>query len=152
MSEVGKTLTTDGARKFIRSYDDLDVYQRSMAALRPLHRAVLNFPDYEKFDLANQMRRACKSVPANIAEGYGKRRSPKEFKSFLTNAMGSAMEMETHLKIAHELAYLTDEIFEDLIERYFIIGRQLYRLIEHWRLTDARPPTSDLPLPEERSQ
>ena len=65
----------------IKSFHDLEVYQRGMALLRPVHDLVLTFPDYEKFDLASQLRRACKSVPANIAEGYAKRRSAKEFRA-----------------------------------------------------------------------
>jgi four helix bundle protein len=108
---------------------------------------VLKFPDYEKFDLASQLRRAAKSVPANIAEGYGKRRSAKEFQAYLTNAMGSAMEIEVHLQIALELEYIQQAEFDYLSEEYKIIGRQLYKLIDHWRTFDARPPTSDFRAP-----
>lgn len=128
----------------IRSFHDLEVYQRGMALLRPIHDVVLKFPDYEKFDLATQMRRACKSVPANIAEGYAKRRSAKEFRAFLANAMGSATEMEVHLEIARELGYITVEESVRLVDEYRILARQLYRLIEKWRSADLRPPTSDL--------
>ena len=117
----------------IRSYRDLEVYQRSMALLKPIHQVVLSFPDYEKFDLASQPRRACKSVPANIAEGYAKRRSAKEFRAFLANAMGSATEMEVHLEIARELGYITDEECARLVDEYQIVARQLYRLIEKWQ-------------------
>jgi four helix bundle protein len=138
-------MCAEPARRFIRSYDDLDVYQRSMEALVVVHRAVLTFPDYEKFDLANQLRRASKSVPANIAEGYAKKRSPKEFRSFLTNALGSATEVEVHLKIARKLAYLTAEQADAIVAEYQIIGKQLFRLIEHWRKFDPPPPTSHLP-------
>lgn len=129
----------------IKSFHDLEVYQRGMALLRPVHDLVLTFPDYEKFDLASQLRRACKSVPANIAEGYAKRRSAKEFRAYLTNAMGSATEMEVHLEIARQLGYVTAEQAAHLIGEYRILARQLYRLIEKWRSIDLRPPTSDLP-------
>ncbi len=129
----------------IRSFHDLEVYKRGMALLRPVHDIVLTFPDYEKFDLANQLRRASKSVPANIAEGYAKRRSAKEFRAFLANAMGSATEMEVHLEIARELGYITVDACAGLVEEYRILARQLYRLIEKWRTVDIRPPTSDLP-------
>ena len=139
---------TASPRKFIRSYDDLDVFQRSMDALEEVHNFVLTLPDFEKFDLANQMRRAAKSVPANIAEGYGKRRSAKEFRAYLNNALGSAMEMQVHLKIALRLGYVAQDVFEPLIETYRIIARQLYRLIEHWRKIDPLPPTSYLQEPD----
>ena len=131
-------------RKFIRSYEDLDVYQRSMALLKPVHDMVLKFPDYEKFDLANQLRRASKSIPANIAEGYGKRRSAKEFQSFLSHALGSATEMEVHLKIARALDYISADEFTWLHAEYEIVGKQLYRLMQHWRTLDSPAPTSHL--------
>lgn len=141
---------TNGAqgRKPIRSFRDLEVYQRSMALLDPTHSLVLTFPDFEKFDLASQLRRASKSVPANIAEGYAKRRSAKEFRAYLANAMGSATEMEVHLEIARELRYITAERCAELVAAYQVIARQLYRLIESWRSIDLRPPTSDLRHPE----
>jgi len=53
----------------ITSYRDLDVYKRLMKALVAVHKMVLSFPEYERFALADQMRRASKSVPTNIAEG-----------------------------------------------------------------------------------
>jgi hypothetical protein len=73
-------------RSWAKGYEDLEVFQRSMRVLKPVHDLVLGFPDYEKFDLANQVRRAAKSVPANIAEGYARRRSVKEFIRHLTIA------------------------------------------------------------------
>jgi four helix bundle protein len=136
------------ARRFIRSYEDLDVYQRAMEMLPVVHRLALTFPDYERYDLANQLRRASKSVPANIAEGYAKKRSPREFQSFLTNAMGSAAEMEVHLKIALKLGCVGEDECNRILAEYEIIGKQLYRLIEHWRSLDsASPPTSHLSAP-----
>lgn len=128
----------------IRSYKDLEVYQRGMRLLLPLHELVLTFPDYEKFDLATQLRRACKSVPANIAEGYAKKRSAKEFRAYLANALGSATEVKVHLEIAAALRYAGEGEVAPLIEVYDVWARQLYRLIEKWKASDLRPPTSDL--------
>jgi four helix bundle protein len=137
MSENGRT-------QAIRSFRDLEVWQRGMALLQPVHELVLRFPDYEKFDLASQLRRACKSVPANIAEGYAKRRSAKEFRAYLANAMGSATEMEVHMEIARGLGYISPEQAEHFVSEYQIVARQLYRLIEKWRTFDLRLPTSDI--------
>jgi four helix bundle protein len=150
-SEVGGRVgTTNGSatRPVIRSFRDLEVWQRSMTLLRPIHDLTLKFPDYEKFDLGSQIRRACKSVPANIAEGYAKRRSSKEFRAYLTTAMGSATEMEVHLEIAQGLGYVSADDARRFIAEYQVIARQLYRLIEKWRSIDLRPPTSDLRHPE----
>jgi len=116
-----------------KGYEGLDVYQRARALLKPMHDLALTFPDYEKFDLADQIRRASKSIPANIAEGYAKRRSGREFAFYLTNAMGSANEMEVHLKVAYELGYISEEQMTDYTREYAIIGKQLNRLIQFWR-------------------
>lgn len=142
-------MSTAPARRFIRNYEDLDVYQRAMEVMPVVHRLALTFPDFERYDLPNQIRRASKSVPANIAEGYAKKRSPKEFRAFLTNAMGSAAEMEVHLKIALKLGYVAEEECNRILAEYEIIGKQLYRLIEHWRSLDSpSPPTSHLSAPQ----
>jgi four helix bundle protein len=98
-----------------------------------MHDLVKRFPRFEEFDLAQQMRRACKSVPTNIAEGYSRRQSAKDFKLFLSHAQGSANEMVVHLKIAVELGYIPPAEAAALTERYQAIGRQLHRLIENWR-------------------
>ncbi len=123
----------DPKRQPIRSFRDLEVYRRSQDLLRPMHALVERFPDYEKFDLADQIRRACKSVPANIAEGYARRDSVKEFKRFLRIAMASANEIEAHLETARELAYVSVAEAKKYIEEYQIIGKQLNRLIQAWR-------------------
>jgi four helix bundle protein len=117
----------------IRSYEDLEVYQRAMALLPQAHRLALSLPDFEKHDLADQMRRASKAIPANIAEGYGKRRSAKEFKAYLTTALGSTNEMLVHLKIAASLDYVAQEHCNELIAAYTVVGKQLCRLIQRWQ-------------------
>ena len=121
-----------------KGYEGLEVYQRAMALLKPMHSLVLTFPDYEKYDLASQMRRACKSIPANVAEGYARRRSPKEFCNFLSVAMGSANEMEVHLRIAKELDYVTEHQCHEFTREYQTIGKQLNGLIKYWR--PVKPP------------
>jgi len=101
-----------------------------MKLLRPVHRLALKLPDYEKFDLASQLRRASKSIPANVAEGYGKRRSSKQFRAYLENALGSTDEVIVHLEIALVLEYLIQEESQELIARYQVVGKMLSRLIE----------------------
>ncbi len=63
--------------------------------------------------------------------------------------MGSANEMEVHLKIAKELEYITAAACGSLVDSYNIVGKQLFRLIEHWRTLDApQPPASSLQEPQ----
>lgn len=123
----------ENARKAIQSYEDLEVYQRSMALVRPVHEVVKRFPAFEDDDLVQQMRRSAKSVPANIAEGFSKRRSAKEFKSYLAHALGSSNELLVHLTVGHELGYLDDADFADLRGRYEVVCKQLNKLIQNWR-------------------
>jgi four helix bundle protein len=78
------------------------------------------------------VRRAAVSVPANIAEGAG-RRSEKEFAYFLSNAQGSASEVETELLIAHRLGYLNVIVFGELQESLDKLGQMLHGLARHVR-------------------
>jgi four helix bundle protein len=117
----------------IKSYRDLEVYRRSLGVLVSVHRMLLGFPVYEQRELASQIRRASKSVPMNIAEGYGKKRSAKDFRSFLDIAMGSANEVVVSLEIAKLLGYASCEECDALMCEYEIIGKQLNRLSQAWR-------------------
>ncbi len=117
-------------------YEKLEVYQRAMSLMKTVHGVVKTFPDYERFDLVSQIRRASKSVPANIGEGYARRSQPKEFMRSLRIALGSANEMEIHLKTARELEYLDRATCNELIREYVIVGKQLRNLIKYWRSVD----------------
>jgi len=78
------------------------------------------------------VQRATTSVPANIAEGWG-RGSTKEYIQFLLIARGSLMELETHLIIAHQLDYLSKDELEQLQKEIENIGKMLNRLIQTLR-------------------
>ncbi len=80
-----------------------------------------------------QMRRASKSIPSNIAEGYARRKSVKEFKLYLAYALGSTNELLVHLKVAEELGYASLEETNRLTEAYSILGRQINKLIQNWK-------------------
>ncbi len=95
-----------------RSYKDLDVWQVSLELVKAIYKITANFPSSEKLGLTQQIRRAAISIPSNVAEGQF-RNSSKEFKQFLSIALGSAAELETQLIIAREINYLSveDSIF-----------------------------------------
>ncbi len=109
-----------------------------MNLVTQVHGLTAQLPASERFDLVSQMKRASRSVPANIAEGYARRRYPKEFVMFLTTAPGSANEMEVHLDIAADLSTEVSEECAVLRGEYRLLGRQLNRLIASWR---GGPPT-----------
>lgn len=117
----------------ILGYKDLDVYKRAFGLLKPIHELVLTFPDYERFDLASQIRRAAKSVPADIGEGYAIRDEPKLFCKHLRISYGSSTEVRVHLDVARELEYLSQSTHDQFESEYAIVSKQVFRLWQHWR-------------------
>ena len=95
-----------------------------------VYRATETFPKEEKFGLTSQIRRAAVSVPANIAEGAA-RQSDKEFIHFLSNAQGSASELDTELIIACRLGYISDGRLIELRAMLDKIGRLITGLSQH---------------------
>ena len=76
---------------FANRVEDLEVFRRAYRLSLEVHRASLEFPRIEQFALADQIRRASKSICANLAEGFGRQRISKpEFRRFLAMAIGSA--------------------------------------------------------------
>lgn len=117
----------------IKSFRDLEVYQESYELMIIVHHGVKKLPSYERNDLASQMRRASKSCPSNIAEGWAKRRFEKEFKKYLNSAIGSANEMEVHVETARDLGYLDKNLCASLLDRYQKVGGKLTNLQKNWR-------------------
>lgn len=112
----------------LQTYRDLIVWQKSMDLVVEIYRLAKLFPQEELFGLTSQIRRATISVPANIAEGYG-RRHRKEYLNHLSIARGSLMEVETHLQIALRLSYLEREQAKPVWNMLQEIGRLLNGLV-----------------------
>ena len=92
-------MTDENARKAVRSFEDLEVFQRAYRLALDVHEASLRFPKHEQSELARQLRRASKSVCANIAEGFAKQRtSSAEFGRYLSIGIGSADEMRVWIR------------------------------------------------------
>ncbi|HKP45029.1 MAG TPA: four helix bundle protein [Pyrinomonadaceae bacterium] len=108
----------------MRPHETLDVWKKSIDFVVAVYQATESFPNDEKFGLTSQLRRASVSIPANIAEGAG-RRSSKEFAHFLSNSQGSASEVDTELLIANKLAYLAEEKYVSLRAALDEIGRMI---------------------------
>lgn len=117
----------------IKTFRDLEVYQEAYQLMLIVHKAVKKLPVYERNDLASQMRRASKSCPSNIAEGWAKRRFEKEFKKHLDSAIGSANEMEVHIETARDLDYWQMDFCHDLLTRYNQLGGKLNNLQKNWK-------------------
>lgn len=108
----------------MRPHENLDLWKKAIEFVVEVYRATEDWPKEEKFGLTAQVRRASVSIPANISEGAA-RRSNKEFAYFLSNAQGSASEVETELLIAYRLGYLTDTKLLRLRSRLDDIGKML---------------------------
>lgn len=97
----------------MKDFHDLLVWQKAHALALAVYSASSDFPRTEIYGLTAQVRRACISIPANIAEGCGKSGDP-EFIRFLSIAMGSASELQYELLLSHDLKYLDDETYNRL--------------------------------------
>jgi four helix bundle protein len=111
----------------IQSYRDLKVWQNGMNLAEQAYQLTHTFPKEELFGLTSQIRRAAASIPANIAEGWG-RQTTGEFRQFLHNAQGSLRELETHFLLALRLNIASKEQIRPLLEACQVLGRQLINL------------------------
>ncbi|MGI9069312.1 MAG: four helix bundle protein [Pyrinomonadaceae bacterium] len=115
-------------RQQIRSHRDLIVWQKAMDLVVNVYRDTETFPKAETHGLTSQIRRAATSIPANIAEGQG-RRLPGEYLYFLGNARGSLSELDTHLEVALRIQYLSSERHLLLQNQLQEVGRVLNGLM-----------------------
>lgn len=115
----------------VRSFEDLEVFQRAYRVSLEVHRQSLTFPRIEQQALADQIRRASKAIPANIAEGFGKQnRSVAEFRRFLRIAMGSADEMRVWVRYGFDLGYIDEATWQRWRDEYQAIAKMLQGLHE----------------------
>ena len=107
-------------------FEDLDVFKRAYAVSLGIHRATLGFPQIEQFGLADQLRRASKSICANIAEGMAKAKgSQPEFRRYLQVAVGSADEMRVWLRYALDLGYVDEADWQRWRDEYEAVAKML---------------------------
>jgi four helix bundle protein len=118
----------------VRSFEDLEVFRRAYRLSLEIHRASLNFPAVEQYGLADQVRRASKSICANVAEGFAKQRaSSAEFKRFLTMAIGSSDEMRVWIRYCLDLGYIDETVWQRWRDEYQEISKMLEGLRRSWQ-------------------
>lgn len=117
----------------IKTYKDLNVFRESYQLALDVSRAARKFPGPEQFELVKQLRRAARSVPANIVEGWAKRSSAAEFKRFLSVAIGSCDECKFWLEMSRDEGYLGAAECEVLENRFNVVGAMLKSLWKHWQ-------------------
>ena len=114
----------------LRSYEDLDAWQADHELTLAVYRASDSFPRRELFGIVAQVRRSAVSVPANLAEGFG-RRSPKELLRFCRVADGSLQETKYLLRLAADLGYYDADGYDALRKRADRVGALLGGLSRH---------------------
>ncbi|WP_075214661.1 MULTISPECIES: four helix bundle protein [Pleomorphomonadaceae] len=122
----------------IQSYRDLKVWNAAMDLAVDCHKATKLFPRDELFGLVSQIRRASSSVPANVAEGYG-RDSAGSYVNHLRIAQGSLKELETHIILAGRVGLLGTETVERMLNNADQIGRMLRSLIRSVQSKSTEP-------------
>ncbi|MDR0712700.1 MAG: four helix bundle protein, partial [Bacteroidales bacterium] len=125
-----------------QTFKDLMVWQEAMNLVEMIYQETQVYPKEEIYGLTSQTRRAAASIPANIAEGNG-RKNRKEYLNFLSIANGSLTELETHLLIAVRIKYLNEQKMEIIQPQLNIVGRLLTAL----RKSLAENPHSPFPIP-----
>ncbi|MBI4551995.1 MAG: four helix bundle protein [Candidatus Latescibacteria bacterium] len=112
----------------IQSYRDLRVWQEAMDLAEACYLLTKRIPKEELFGMTSQIRRAVSSVPANIAEGYG-RENRGEYIQFLRIAQGSLKELETHLLLANRIKLIQEVEVLPALNHCNRLGKMLHRLI-----------------------
>jgi four helix bundle protein len=112
----------------IRSFRDLDVWNKAMDLVVEVYALTRGFPSDERYGLTSQMRRAALSVASNIAEGNG-RSYRREYAHHVSIARGSLSELMTCLEIAQRLGYISRDVFRPLAVRLEEVSRMLLMLM-----------------------
>lgn len=119
----------------IKSYRDLDVWQKTIELIKLIYTETKDFPKEEVYGLVSQMRRSAVSIASNIAEGKT-RQHVNEYIQFLYIALGSCAELETQIVVSQELLYFKNKEVSVFLERLDHIARMIRNLIK--RLKEAR--------------
>ena len=114
-----------GAQRF----EDLDVFKRAYKLSLEVHEVSLALPQIEQYALADQIRRASKSICVNLAEGFAKQgQSKAEFRRYILMSMGSADEMRVWSRYCLDLSYINEERWKHWRDEYEAIAKMLQGL------------------------
>ena len=128
----------------LRGHRDLKVFQLSYRLAMEIFNLSRNFPREEVYSLTDQIRRSSRSVAANLAEGFRKRRYPNMFINKLTDCDGEATETQVWLDFALDCGYLSKENHQKLIDGYAEVGRMLQGMMSN--------PNRFAPLPRQTTE
>jgi four helix bundle protein len=121
----------------MNNFRELTVWKKAHVLVVHIYKISQSFPKEELYGLTSQMRRACVSIPANIAEGCG-RGSDADFARFLYIAMGSACELEYHLLLACELEFLEKKVADSVIAELCEVKKMLSGFIKKLKTVSGK--------------
>jgi four helix bundle protein len=119
----------------IESFRDLNVYKLAVELQQEIFEFTKHFPNEELYSLTNQIRRSSRSIGANIAESWQKRRYPAHFVSKLSDADGEQAETQHWLDTFVKCKYLSSKEYQVLLEKCKRIGKMLGKMMaepENW--------------------
>ena len=116
----------------IKSFEDLEVWKRAKELAVKIYKLTTTFPKNEIFGTTSQIKKAVLSVPANIAEGFGRYHYLDKAKFYL-NARGSLFELKSHLLVAADLKFMDETLTKQLTEDIDQIGIKINNLISATR-------------------
>jgi len=112
----------------MHNFKKLIVWQKAVELVKLVYKLTIQFPNDEKYALTSQIKRACTSISANIAEGSG-RGTNKDFARFLSIAQGSCFELESHLIVAETLEFISEEDLLNMKNKIIEIEKILSTMI-----------------------
>ena len=112
-----------------KGFRDLIVYQKSYILAMEIFEITRTFPKEEKYSLVDQIRRSSRSVPANIAEAWVKRKYPKSFISKLLDSLAEEAETEVWIDMSKDCKYIDELLHNSLLEKYQEVAKMLSSMI-----------------------
>jgi four helix bundle protein len=110
---------------YVKSFKDLEVYKLSRKLSKDIFDISKKFPKKEMYSLTDQVRRSSRSIGAQIAEAWAKRRYEKHFLSKLTDADAEQQETQHWIETANDCTYLSEEMTTQLLKQYITLGKML---------------------------
>ena len=120
--------------EYVKSFRDLKVYKISRQLSRDIFELSKGFPREEMYSLTDQVRRSSRSIGAQIAEGWGKRRYERHFVSKLTDADAEQLETQHWIETALDCSFVSIDLANDLLDRCSSIGKMLNSMINKAQL------------------
>ncbi len=114
---------------YVKSYKELEVYKKSRILSREIFELTREFPKEEKYSLVNQVRCSSRSIGAQIAESWGKRKYERHFILKLTDADSEQFETQHWIEVSYECGYINQPKMENIINQCESIGKMLYSMI-----------------------